>query len=314
MGIRALAYAWQHMQAEAPELPAAVFAAGLSHTQDTVATAVSFGERFEYRHLNNLSSDDAAMALTAPAQDAGVGWQPSALESVLRDTQGYPYFIQEFGDKIQTMIAAGNAPDTFWMDPNSIWMDWCNENSRCTQNVVVGTRTKWHGALFIEASSRPNLLDHNVLWDSSANGIYEHDGSNQFIVHNLIGRSARAAILLNGKVTDRLTYGRPIVPGGHTVANNLFVANATNRVAEGQNAGKSLVAANLAHGTTASLNRRNLSLTWGLLARVPACTLVPAATHDFFGRPRDPRRLVPGPFATLPNGLRTELLWPPKNP
>jgi len=100
VGIRALAYAWQHMQAEAPELPAAVFAAGLSHTQDTVATAVSFGERFEYRHLNNLSSDDAAMALTAPAQDAGVGWQPSALESVLRDTQGYPYFIQEFGDKM----------------------------------------------------------------------------------------------------------------------------------------------------------------------------------------------------------------------
>ncbi|HNM86266.1 MAG: AAA family ATPase [Mycobacterium sp.] len=100
VGIRALAYAWQHMQAEAPELPAAVFAAGLSHTQDTVASAVSFGERFEYRHLYNLSHDEAALALTAPAQESGVGWQPSALDSVLRETEGYPYFIQEFGDKM----------------------------------------------------------------------------------------------------------------------------------------------------------------------------------------------------------------------
>ena len=100
VGIRALGYAWQHMQAEAPGLPAAVFAAGLSHTQDTVANAVSFGERFEYRHLNNLSRDDAALALTAPAQESGVGWQSEALDAVLRQTQGYPYFIQEFGDKM----------------------------------------------------------------------------------------------------------------------------------------------------------------------------------------------------------------------
>ena len=79
---------------------AAVFAAGLSHTQDTVANAVSFGERFEYRHLNNLSGDDAMLALIAPAHEAGVGWESSALESVLSETQGYPYFIQEFGDKM----------------------------------------------------------------------------------------------------------------------------------------------------------------------------------------------------------------------
>ena len=100
VGIRALAYAWQHMQAEAAELPAAVFAAGLSHTQDTVAKAVTFGERFEYRHLNNLSHDDAAMALTAPAQGSGVGWESKALDAVLNETQGYPHFIQEFGDKM----------------------------------------------------------------------------------------------------------------------------------------------------------------------------------------------------------------------
>ena len=100
VGIRALAYAWQHMQAEAADLPAAVFAAGLSHTQDTVAKAVSFGERFEYRHLNNLDRDDATLALTAPALGVGVGWEQGALEAVLDETQGYPYFLQEFGDKM----------------------------------------------------------------------------------------------------------------------------------------------------------------------------------------------------------------------
>ncbi|KMO75499.1 ATP-binding protein [Mycolicibacterium obuense] len=100
VGIRALAYAWQHMQAEAADLPAAVFAAGLSHTQDTVAKAVTFGERFEYRHLNNLSHDDAVMALVEPARACGVGWELPALEAVLAETQGYPHFLQEFGDKM----------------------------------------------------------------------------------------------------------------------------------------------------------------------------------------------------------------------
>ncbi|WP_297003888.1 ATP-binding protein, partial [uncultured Corynebacterium sp.] len=45
-GLRALAYAWQHMQSEAADLPAIAAAAGLSHSRDVITDAVSFAERF----------------------------------------------------------------------------------------------------------------------------------------------------------------------------------------------------------------------------------------------------------------------------
>jgi len=32
-----------------------------------------------------------------PAQSEGAEWTPEAIDRVLADTQGYPYFLQEFG-------------------------------------------------------------------------------------------------------------------------------------------------------------------------------------------------------------------------
>lgn len=99
-GLKALAYAWQHLQAEAQDLPSLVVGAGLSHTPDVVSKAVSFGERFEYLPLSNLDADAARHALVIPARAVGVDWEPDAVQAVLAETQGYPYFIQEFGDKM----------------------------------------------------------------------------------------------------------------------------------------------------------------------------------------------------------------------
>lgn len=100
IGLKALAYAWQHLQAQADGLPAIILAAGLSHSQDVISKAVSFGERFEYVAINNLDTEAAQHALMTPARDLGVGWEPAALDAVLAETQGYPFFIQEFGDKM----------------------------------------------------------------------------------------------------------------------------------------------------------------------------------------------------------------------
>jgi len=102
IGLKALAYAWQHLQAQPDGIPAIVISAGLSHSQDVIAKAVSFGERFEYLPITNLDPGAARHALAAPARDAGVDWAPDTLEAVLAQTQGYPYFIQEFGDKMWT--------------------------------------------------------------------------------------------------------------------------------------------------------------------------------------------------------------------
>ncbi|OHU47241.1 hypothetical protein BKG82_26670 [Mycobacteroides chelonae] len=100
VGLLALAYAWQHLQAQADGVPAIILAAGLSHSQDVIAKAVSFGERFEYVPLGNLDTEAAQHALAIPARDLGVAWEEQALNAVLAETQGYPYFIQEFGDKM----------------------------------------------------------------------------------------------------------------------------------------------------------------------------------------------------------------------
>jgi hypothetical protein len=43
------------------------------------------------------SGADAAKALQDPAMAAGVSFKPSALDEVFRQTQGYPYFVQEWG-------------------------------------------------------------------------------------------------------------------------------------------------------------------------------------------------------------------------
>lgn len=97
--LKAVAYAWQHLQSEAPNLPMAVFSAGLSHAQDVITDAVSFAERFSYQHLGNLSGRDSMEALRRPAADKGVRWDEEALEMALDSANGYPYFIQVIGDE-----------------------------------------------------------------------------------------------------------------------------------------------------------------------------------------------------------------------
>jgi len=195
-----------------------------------------------------------------------------------------------------------------------IWMDYTNANSRCTQNVIVGTRTQWHGGIFIEASSIPNLIDHNIIWDTTGNGIYEHDSSNQIFVHNLIGRSTGAAVLLRGKVTDRKPYGRPIVDGDHRVAGNVFVECAKGGVLDQGKSRKSTVEPNLAEGAAAALERDAWRLAWSAPGGAPPGPPAAGLTHDFLGRPRPPGPVAPGPFADLPPAPTTITVWPIPGP
>lgn len=98
-GLRALAYAWQHMQSEAADLPAITAAAGLSHSQDVITDAVSFAERFRYPRLKDLDDVAARSELTAPTTDCGVIWDDDALVTALDEARGYPYFLQLLGDE-----------------------------------------------------------------------------------------------------------------------------------------------------------------------------------------------------------------------
>lgn len=107
-GIRTLAYAWQHLQAESPTIAAAVYAAGLPNAPEQIADAVTFSERFAYRPLEMLSVGAQVAALRDPAAEMQVAWEPDALELAAELAVGYPYAVQLYGDAAWT--AAGR-PD-----------------------------------------------------------------------------------------------------------------------------------------------------------------------------------------------------------
>lgn len=106
--LRTIAYAWQELQSSDLPVPAALLAAGLSHTPDVVTGAVTYAERFQYRLMRDLEPHETREALTAPTSKLGVAWATDALATVVERAQGYPYFVQVYGDEVWR--AAGN-PD-----------------------------------------------------------------------------------------------------------------------------------------------------------------------------------------------------------
>lgn len=70
--LRTIAYAWQELQSATAPVPAALLAAGLSHTADVVTHAVTHAERFQYRPMGSLEPHEAREALTAPTSAFGV--------------------------------------------------------------------------------------------------------------------------------------------------------------------------------------------------------------------------------------------------
>ena len=80
------------------QLPLMAAVAGLPSLVGEVAEARTYSERlFHFRVINSLSPDEAATALSKPSEAEGVRWDPAALEQVVAVTEGYPYFLQEFG-------------------------------------------------------------------------------------------------------------------------------------------------------------------------------------------------------------------------
>jgi hypothetical protein len=91
-------------RAKQKSLPVALVAAGLPLLPDLTGDAKSYAERgFEFRRIGPLPHDAAVKALEEPAGQQGVAWQGEALDRVVSLTQGYPYFLQEYGREIWRM-------------------------------------------------------------------------------------------------------------------------------------------------------------------------------------------------------------------
>jgi len=79
-------------------LPVMLVGAGLPQLPALAGDAKSYAERlFDYPEVGSLDPMDASAALTQPAADQGVAFEQDALDAILSATQGYPYFLQEWG-------------------------------------------------------------------------------------------------------------------------------------------------------------------------------------------------------------------------
>jgi hypothetical protein len=79
-------------------LPVILVGAGLPQLPGLAGSAKSYAERlFDFPHIGPLARADAQAALELPAQAQGVAFTDGALDDLLDRTQGYPYFLQEWG-------------------------------------------------------------------------------------------------------------------------------------------------------------------------------------------------------------------------
>lgn len=106
-------------------LPLTVAAAGLPQTRGILAEAASYSERmFETRTIGALSDSDARAALAEPARNEDVVISEGALREALRFTEGYPFFLQVFGDHLWRLGSGSVVSDDDAKRAGPLVRDW----------------------------------------------------------------------------------------------------------------------------------------------------------------------------------------------
>ena len=83
------------------QLPVTLVAAGLPQLVGQTGRAKSYAERlFEFVPVDKLEPPAAKDALCKPAEREGVSFTHGAVAEILKQTQGYPYFLQEWGKHV----------------------------------------------------------------------------------------------------------------------------------------------------------------------------------------------------------------------
>jgi hypothetical protein len=80
------------------QLPLALFGAGLPQLVGLTGRSKSYAERlFDFPQAGPLSFDESVKALRGPALQEGADFTDPAIRRIYELTEGYPYFIQEWG-------------------------------------------------------------------------------------------------------------------------------------------------------------------------------------------------------------------------
>ena len=79
-------------------LPVTIVGAGLPQLRGRMGEAKSYAERlFDFPEIGPLSPPDARDAIVRPAENEGAQIEDEAVNLIITKTQGYPYFLQEWG-------------------------------------------------------------------------------------------------------------------------------------------------------------------------------------------------------------------------
>lgn len=93
------------------QLPVVLVGAGLPQLRGRMGSAKSYAERlFDFPEIGPLTEAAAKQALEKPAEEQGVRFEPAALDRIIAETRGYPYFVQEWGK--HSWDVAGATPIT----------------------------------------------------------------------------------------------------------------------------------------------------------------------------------------------------------
>jgi hypothetical protein len=80
------------------QLPVTFAGAGLPQLPGLAGEAKSYAERlFKFPMIGELPAAEAAQALVEPARIEGIAIETAAVSRIVAYTEGYPYFLQEFG-------------------------------------------------------------------------------------------------------------------------------------------------------------------------------------------------------------------------
>lgn len=181
--------------------------------------AKSYAERlFNYPQVDQLPPDAARAALVKPAQGEGVAFEDAAVDEILKATEGYPYFIQEWASQVwdsgpgtpirQEDVVAATPGVIAHMDANFFRVRF-NRLTGLQQKYLRAMAELGSGAhktgeiaitLGVEAASlatvRQQLIDKGMVWS-------QRHGETAFTVPMFDGFMRRQMPILEKRVPRR---------------------------------------------------------------------------------------------------------------
>lgn len=78
--------------------PIVIFSAGLPKIAKIAGDVKSYAERlFDFIEIDSLNNEEAKLALIEPVKRFQINYTDEAVNKIIEITQGYPYFLQEYG-------------------------------------------------------------------------------------------------------------------------------------------------------------------------------------------------------------------------